>query len=141
MLSIAQEFRQRKSQSTKDGSVNPKDERKMRWVSGPTGRGYVEGTPVLVVQEKRYWGQRKAGPRRGNSQIWGGPNGDDEEEALGRSFASSVSAFCLPLRFPPPLSSFFFSLVSHQPTFFFYQFYLIVDIMVESGEIQASSFD
>lgn len=69
------------------------------------------------------------------------PMPDDEEEAQGRDFASSVSALCLPLRFSPPLSSFFFSLVSHQPTFVFYQFYLIVDIMVESGEIQASSSD
>lgn len=63
------------------------------------------------------------------------PMPDDEEEALGRNFASSVSALCLPLRFSPPLSSFFFSLVP-PATFFFYQFYLIVDIMVESGKFR-----
>ena len=59
----------------------------MGWVSGPVGRGCVEGTPMLVVQEERCWGKGKAGPRRGNSQIWGGPNVNGEEEALGKNVA------------------------------------------------------
>lgn len=71
--------------------------RKMQRVSGPTG-GVIRGNPVLVVQEKRYWGQRKAGPRRGNSQDLGWfPMPDDEEEAL-EGILPSVSALCLPLR-------------------------------------------
>lgn len=89
----------------------------------------LRGTPVLVVQEKRYWGQRKAGAQEGNSQIWGGPQCQMMRKKPWEDLLSSVSALCLPLRLLLHSLSFFFffSLVSHQPTFFFYQFYLIVD--------------
>lgn len=57
-----QEYRQRKPQSAKDGSVSPAVRRRMGWVSGPVGRGCVKGTPVLVVQEERCWGKERLGP-------------------------------------------------------------------------------
>ena len=99
----------------------------------------------MLREPQCWWSKRRGtgdkerlGPGRVTVRFGVAPMANDEEEALGRNFASSVSALCLPLRLSPPLSSFFFSLVSHQPTFFLYQFYLIVDIMVESGEVQAS---